>query len=909
MAVKYLRLFDPTQQFLLRNGAINTAGLLKVKLDGTDDYAPVFDEDGTRLPQPVVLDNNGRAKGLFVDASRVYWLEVDDADGYELFTIRKMVPCGGGSGSALGAQYAVQSTDGTVKVERYESDGVVYFDLSTEVTDEASVWGATFGTSNSVPGTDEWTPVPVVTEAGSSVWNDGWTVKKDCVADIAASLEMTGDSSAISTVDVMCVFSVDGTGVSTEYSQLDPTEARGRVTFEYKGELDEGQVVDCRIFVKSVEAMAPTLVAKVYFNEECDGVVGGGGAGNTYFPGEYVDISTANVISVTGVQPLSGMSAYATQSALEDCCSSVQSALSGKVDSSSYTSFTSQASSDISSISSMVSGVTGDWSSKLDASASSQFYLTSNPSGYITGVDLTPYQMTADMSAYQLSGDYAYNSSVSSKLDESAFTAYTATALTGIQQDTADISAHVSGLTGQYVEKSAISAESAQWNNVSAKLDKSASSNFYTTANESGYVDSAYVETQVSGKQDASGMTAYQVAGDYAYNSAVSAKLDASASSNFYLASNPSGFIAGVTTDSSMTGDGSVGSPLGVERVDLVFDSSMTTSVSGDSAVIGVNTSALDLSSYQHVSGMTAYQPVSGMSAYQPSGEYYSASNPSGFITGVDLSPYATTAYVDSSVSGKMDASASSSFLPASSSADLFTGVHTDSSLTGNGLSGSPLGVERVDMVFTGGIATGVSGDSALVYLDSAYMEDYAKASALSGKLDASASSSFYTVDNPSGFITGVDLSDYATTAYVDSSVSSKLDATASALFQPSGNYQPSGDYAYNSALQDYQPVSGMTAYAPSGDYADSSALGLKLDASASSSFYTTANESGFVGSAYVDSAVSGKADSSALTAYQEVTGMSAYQLSGDYAYNSALTAYQPSGDYIYASSLGILEI
>lgn len=41
-------------------------------------------------------------------------------------------------------------------------------------------------------------------------------------------------------------------------------------------------------------------------------------------------------------------------------------------------------------------------SSKLDTSAfnSGDFYLTSNPSGFITGVDLTPYQPTSAMSAY-----------------------------------------------------------------------------------------------------------------------------------------------------------------------------------------------------------------------------------------------------------------------------------------------------------------------------------------------------------------------------------------------------------------------------------------------------------------------------------------------------------------------------
>ena len=53
----------------------------------------------------------------------------------------------------------------------------------------------------------------------------------------------------------------------------------------------------------------------------------------------------------------------------------------------------------------------------------------------------------------------------------------------------------------------------------------------------------------------------------------------------------------------------------------------------------------------------------------------------------------------------------------------------------------------------------------------SAIASSYAE-SAASGKLDATASSSFYPADNPSGFISSVDLSDYATTAYVDSSIS-----------------------------------------------------------------------------------------------------------------------------------------
>ena len=669
MALAYL--FEPTTQFQARTGSNLTAGFLRVYYSQTDDAAPTYsDFAATPNEELIVLDADGRAV-VIVDDSKTYRLEVYNRNQGLLFTVDPLTAVGGAGGSMA---YRVISSDGTVAVGTTTAGGVIYYDLSTAISEEASKWGSRECSIGSLDGSDDWQELQTDSFAGSVIYYYGWKATKDTGYDFSASVELpAGIDGAIYGIDVKCEFLVDGVAVATETGYIDPTLNVDRVSFEYKGQVDKGQKVDARLYARCAQALTGTLVGRAFYNEECDGVVGGGGGGSEYFPGEYVDISTANVISVTGVQPLSGMSAYATQSAVDGCCS----AMSGYV---------SALSSDVSAISAQVSaitGLTGDYVQKSSISAES-----------------------------------AQWNNVSAKLDSSAFTSYTATALTGIQQDTADISAHVSGLTGQYVEKSAISAESAQWNEVSAKLDKSASSNFYTTANESGYVDSAYVESQVSGKQDSSAMTAYQPAGDYAYNSAVSAKLDKSASSNFYLNSNPSAFISGVTTDSSMTGDGSVASPLGIERVDMVFDSSMKTSVSGDSAVIGVNESALNLSSYQRVSAMTAYQPVSGMSAYQLSGDYYSASNPSGFITGVDLSPFA----YQSSLSSKLDASASSSFLPASSSADLFTGVHTDSSLTGNGLSSSPLGVERVDLVFTSGITTSISGDSALVYLDSSCM-------------------------------------------------------------------------------------------------------------------------------------------------------------------------------------------
>ena len=64
-------------------------------------------------------------------------------------------------------------------------------------------------------------------------------------------------------------------------------------------------------------------------------------------------------------------------------------------------------------------------------------------------------------------------------------------------------SATVSAIASSY-------AESA----VSSKLDSSASSSFYTTGNESGFVDSAYVDSAVSSKADSSALSSYALSAD-----------------------------------------------------------------------------------------------------------------------------------------------------------------------------------------------------------------------------------------------------------------------------------------------------------------------------------------------------------------------------------------------------------
>lgn len=87
-----LRLFDPTIQFQTKSGALNVAGKLRVYVESTDDLANIYGDDGSLLSQPLLLDSNGRARGLFVNSGHSYRLEAYDRNDSLLFTIRRLEP-------------------------------------------------------------------------------------------------------------------------------------------------------------------------------------------------------------------------------------------------------------------------------------------------------------------------------------------------------------------------------------------------------------------------------------------------------------------------------------------------------------------------------------------------------------------------------------------------------------------------------------------------------------------------------------------------------------------------------------------------------------------------------------------------------------------------------------------------
>lgn len=239
--------------------------------------------------------------------------------------------------------------------------------------------------------------------------------------------------------------------------------------------------------------------------------------------------------------------------------------------------------------------LSGDYLTTAD---SVNFYPISNPSGFITGVDLTPYQTTAGMTAYQPAGDYL----------TTADSAQFITALPADLVYTADITgfATTADLTSK-LDKS----DSANF------LLTSDSGNFYTTANESGFITGIPSEVTAAASAVSSNSanwnstynTVSANSADWSVSEEISGtngiKISESAdkviievSADYYLASNPSGFITGV-----------------------------------------------DLTPYQTTAGMTAYQPVGSYLTTADSANFYTTANESGYLTAVPAG-YATEDWV-----------------------------------------------------------------------------------------------------------------------------------------------------------------------------------------------------------------------------------------------------------------------
>ena len=128
MALAYL--IDPQLQISDLGGSLNVNGFFRVYINGTDDRAVTYrDFNGTLNEADIRLDGNGRAV-VIADSSMTYRVEVYNRLGGLLWTQYPMTTLAGGGGGT--PAFTVESTDGSINVDKYTSDGVLHYDLSAE---------------------------------------------------------------------------------------------------------------------------------------------------------------------------------------------------------------------------------------------------------------------------------------------------------------------------------------------------------------------------------------------------------------------------------------------------------------------------------------------------------------------------------------------------------------------------------------------------------------------------------------------------------------------------------------------------------------------------------------------------------------------------------------------------------
>lgn len=688
MAVQYAPLFSLETQFQAKDGSNNTAGWLKVYLAATDDPAETYsDYLGTRNPEKIVLDDNGRAV-VICDKAKAYRLEVYDADGMLLWT-EEPVYCSGTGGGGISVTEVV-STDGSIAVESSVAGSMRTYDLSIAPSDSDEFL--------------EW--IKCSEEDCGSTW---YPVYQSGTMETEAGQGIKVHGGHLYHFTNTFYVDPDGTGIT--YS-----------TFQVNMYCNGG-IVDSRNF--DIDTSVNDSVQCEFSTDvipEADGYV-------------YFTLTVPSGCEVTGEVQCHRI--YSGINAVPDTCATkqwVEQNISSKI---SYSALEYDNQNLITGISgSAIASNTVDPNEFIPWSASGTF----QPSGdYLTATASSLFQPSGDYltatasSLFQPSGNYVY---------ESAFSSYSSV----IDNSITAISSVVSGVSSTYIEKSASGMFQPSGDYVSS-TEMSAYVPF------SGLDMSAGKITGISGTALSAGKV--------------------------YTGVNP------VWVDN--TAD-----QIGVYNKTLAVDETMTAYESGNSAVIGVNTAIL--SGYAKASSLEDYQLKSAMTAY------------------------ASVEYVDSGMSGKLDVTASSLFL---------TSLPADLATTGD------------------------------------------VASAVSGKMDQSASGEFYPMTgNPSGFLTAhQSLAGYATEQYVDSSVSGKLDTTA-----------------YNSAQFILTSQSGM--FQPSGEY---------LSATESSNYYSTSNPSGFISG--VD-----------LTPYQLTADMSAYQPSGDYQTAGNYLSSTDSAEFLLTSQSGLFQ-
>ena len=579
-------LYDLTQQFNNKNGAILVGGRLYVYYVGRTELATTWaDEDAAaQNTNPVLLDNNGRAP-VFVDDSYSYTLVVCDRAGTELFS-QDITPGGGDAGSVGGRiVYHDETLSGAGTVSSLL--GVVNIPLGVDETMTAYT-GVAEGKDALILGVNgDWFNETFSGEFDRKV---DWEDFSACCINVKGGLYNKLDASAINNyytkneVDGRTSSFVNYNFLSGNYYNKFETSSREEL---YSAFLSAGQggggggdgtpwITGAKIIDHYVQTLTDNMLVQVLSSftlsgnkNHCIAVKGG-----LYrFPNKWEIAS--GIAETNYYMPQSSMSGYLPISSFSSYTTSIQNNLdnnwnyTGSAYGLAISNFLNKL--DISAFSSWSANLdlSGDY---LPTSASGNFYpMTGNPSGFLT--------------------EHQDLSHISGKIDDKLDT----TALENLSGEFYPMTGNPSGFLTEhqsledYYKKTETSSKEEISAALKDKLDNDFSGNFYPmTGNPSGFLTEhqdisnlatkdelldtssflsasiSSISSFVSGNDDKyypltgnpSGfLTEHQDLSDYATTSVVNNissylsgeidnKLDKSESANYYpMTGNPSGFL------------------------------------------------------------------------------------------------------------------------------------------------------------------------------------------------------------------------------------------------------------------------------------------------------------------------------------------------------------------------------
>lgn len=500
-------LIDPQNQYMTKSGTINVGGVLRVYDAATDDAAVTYCDFGGTENEESIVLDNNGRAVVIADSDKAYRVEVYDRYGTLMWTTTPIWCLAGGGGVTLKVTEIV-SSDGSIAVDKTTVGSTITFDL-TIAQDNASelLEWVKCGLDNVSDGY----VYPNYAEGTMETFlNKGLQVFGNRYYHVTSHFKVTPTGNGINydTVSVALMFSVEG-GSPVELCRRD---------FDVDNSLND------------------TLTYEFAFDfiNEVDGYL-------------YWSVTGASMVSQLDCT----MQAHRVYSGIN----AVPGSIASKV------------------------WVNQQISSKIDYSAlgyNSDNKITAiNGSalggGGGSGVDPTQFIPWSASGSFQPSGDYAFNSSLSSKLDASASSQFAP--------------------SGDYAFNSALSG----------KLDYTAFSTVsgtFLTAVPSSYATESYVDSAVSSKLDVTASSQFltSLPDDLAYTSdvasAVSSKMDKSESSSFYpMDSNPAGYL---TAHQSLAGYATV------EYVDSAVSAKL-------------DASAYDSAWFQPASSMSSWIPYSAL--------------------------------------------------------------------------------------------------------------------------------------------------------------------------------------------------------------------------------------------------------------------------------------------------------